>query len=206
MNHNLKIKKSTVPTRKKLISAALKLFVKKGYYGTSISDISKATKLSKAAIYFHFKNKDALLKSILEEYERIFMDRMIEEVESRSGEVIEKFTCLLRFVLNFPIKNREICLFLVNLSTELFDDKKKYEREINGIYKKYYNFFSGLLEKGKEEGLIGKNYNLRILTLILIGLLEGNLLQWNMNRNSINSEQYSRSFMKFFLNGILKSN
>lgn len=195
-----------MPTRQKLISEALKLFVKKGYYGTSISDIAKATKLTKAAIYFHFKNKDALLKSILEEYERIFMDRMIQEVESRNGGMIEKFTCLLRFVLNFPIKNREICLFLINLSTELFEGKKKYEKDISSIYKKYYNFFSDILKKGRKEGLISKKYDLRILTLILIGLLEGNLLQWNMNRNTINSKQYSRSFMKFFLEGILKSN
>lgn len=64
--------------RAQLIAAARKVFVKKGYSGTSMSEIAKLAKLTKGALYFHFKNKDdiffAVVRSLNEEAVRPFYD------------------------------------------------------------------------------------------------------------------------------------
>ncbi|WP_214482176.1 TetR/AcrR family transcriptional regulator [Bacillus sp. SM2101] len=46
--------------KSKIISHATSIFSQKGYAATSISDISKATGLSKSHIYYYFENKEML--------------------------------------------------------------------------------------------------------------------------------------------------
>jgi AcrR family transcriptional regulator len=54
--------------REQLLTSARKLFVKNGYRGTTIDEIAKKAKLTKGAVYFHFKSKEdiflELVKSI----------------------------------------------------------------------------------------------------------------------------------------------
>ena len=189
-------------TSQKILKTALKLFVKKGYHGTSIADISKAIRLTKGAIYFHFRNKDALLRSVLQEFESMYLDRMIKEAESQEGRAIEKVRRLLRFSLNFVPNNEDLCLSLLNLSTELCFSHKKYEVRVKQIYKKYIGFLTHLLEMGQQDGSFRKDFNPHILALHLVGSNDGNLLQWTMNKNGLDNRQFSRSYVKFYLNAI----
>lgn len=192
------------PTRKKIINATLKLFVRNGYHGTSISQISKASRLTKGAIYFHFKSKYALLEGILDEYEGTFLDKMIEEVESSEGKAIDKMKIFLRSSINFAAGNQDLIICHTNLATELCSSSKKYEREIKRIYEKFYKFITDLLEEGKVDGSFREDINPHILAINLIGGNEGNLAQWSFNKNKFKAEEFSRSFMKFFLNGICR--
>jgi TetR/AcrR family transcriptional repressor of nem operon len=53
-------------TRQLIIEQATPIFNKKGIFGTSMSDIMEAAKLSKGSLYVHFENKDSLAFSVLE--------------------------------------------------------------------------------------------------------------------------------------------
>lgn len=55
-------------TKEIIIEIAFKLFLEKGYKNMSMSDLVKATKLSKGAFYHHFKNKDTLYQEVIDTY------------------------------------------------------------------------------------------------------------------------------------------
>jgi AcrR family transcriptional regulator len=190
-------------TRRKIVNATLRLFVKRGYHGTSISDICRQAKLTKGAIYFHFKNKNTLLKRILEEYDEMFLQRVIKEVERVNGRGIDKCHHFVRFSSNLVAKHRDMCLCLTTLATELCGStSKEEERWIKEIFKKYYKFVAELLEEGKKDGSLREDINPSILAINLVGATEGNLIQWNVNRKGIDNKIFARSFQKFFLSGI----
>jgi AcrR family transcriptional regulator len=50
-----------VNRRADLLTAALELFIVRGYQGTSVADLAEATGLSKAAFVYHFGSKEDLL-------------------------------------------------------------------------------------------------------------------------------------------------
>jgi AcrR family transcriptional regulator len=62
--------------RKSIMNTALELFSEKGYYATSINDISEKAEISKGLTYNYFSSKEALLNDIvingLEEITEIF--------------------------------------------------------------------------------------------------------------------------------------
>ena len=54
--------------RARILAAAEEVFARKGYEGARIADIAEATKCSVGAVYFRFKDKDALFFAIAESF------------------------------------------------------------------------------------------------------------------------------------------
>jgi AcrR family transcriptional regulator len=53
-------------TRNELLITSIRLFIEKGYEGTSVRDISGKLGIQSASIYNHFKGKDEILKAALD--------------------------------------------------------------------------------------------------------------------------------------------
>jgi AcrR family transcriptional regulator len=65
--------------RSKLLEASLKVFARKGYYQTAVSDIVNASKIGHGTFYGYFPSKTALFKALLESiYEKI-LQQLIDE-------------------------------------------------------------------------------------------------------------------------------
>jgi AcrR family transcriptional regulator len=188
-------------TVRKMLNAAIELFVKEGYHGASIADIADATGLTKGAIYFHFESKDALMAAILEEFEKLYLDRMIAEVEAKDGNALDKIKHYLKFTVNFFPRQLNLCF--THLATELNAGGKK-PGGIDRIYKRYHDFLARILEQGRKEGTLRDDFDPDILALNLIGALEGNLIQWKFNMRKYRGDDFAGSFVKFYLYGIEK--
>lgn len=53
-------------TKERILDAALELFARCGYLGTSMSDIAKQLGITKAALYKHYASKQAIFDAIVE--------------------------------------------------------------------------------------------------------------------------------------------
>lgn len=53
-------------TRSRILAEARRKFARSGFYGTSMDSIVKETGLSKGALYWHFENKEALFRAVME--------------------------------------------------------------------------------------------------------------------------------------------
>lgn len=70
-------------TRAKIIASALSLFVKKGYEHTTFNDIAAKLKMTKGAVYWHFKSKAELLEALLGEAMERFSAALTERMRGR---------------------------------------------------------------------------------------------------------------------------
>ena len=55
-------------TRAQLQSVALQLFAENGYDATSLREIAERLAITKAAVYYHFRSKDEILASLIEDF------------------------------------------------------------------------------------------------------------------------------------------
>jgi AcrR family transcriptional regulator len=76
-------------TRAVLIQTAYRLFLQHGYHGTSMRDIAARAKLSVAAAYNHFKNKDALFVAVLRKYHPY--NQILPALAEVEGDTVEEF-------------------------------------------------------------------------------------------------------------------
>lgn len=87
-------------TRRHIIEKAASLFNRKGYHGTSMSDIMQATGLAKGGLYGHFKSKDEI---VAESFEHAFYrvsDALALRIKSKSA-AFEKLEAILEFYSDF---------------------------------------------------------------------------------------------------------
>src|SRR5260221_7974126 len=61
-------------TRRALVVAARRLMAKHGYAATNLDDVCDRARVTKGALYHHFRNKEDLFVAVLEEVETDFVD------------------------------------------------------------------------------------------------------------------------------------
>ncbi|MFI7573543.1 TetR/AcrR family transcriptional regulator [Micromonospora sp. NPDC049497] len=66
------MRESTGGTRDRIKAVALELFTEQGYEATSLREIAERLNVTKAALYYHFKSKDEIVTSFVEDR----LDRM----------------------------------------------------------------------------------------------------------------------------------
>jgi TetR/AcrR family transcriptional regulator, repressor of fatR-cypB operon len=71
--------------RRRVLETALELFSEHGYFNTSIHDIRRVAGVSIGAIYHHFKNKEALARSLYESLLQQMDDAITEVCAGQQG-------------------------------------------------------------------------------------------------------------------------
>lgn len=190
-------------TANRILHQAMRIFLEKGYHGTTIDDITQASGLTKGALYWHFESKETLLKKIIEEFEKLFLDGLIETVGKVKGSTVDKLEKYFNYNAAFSYYNRELCVSFTTLSGELVGAHHPIEYEIRRIYKKYQNFLVNLILRGKKEHVFKKEVDAELAALTLIAFHDGVLLQWSMNREKIDGKAYVNTFKKIILKGLM---
>ena len=73
-----KAKEQAEKTRARILASALALFAKKGYVHTTFTDIAARLKMTKGAVYWHFKTKQSLLVALLDDMLAKFRRQIVE--------------------------------------------------------------------------------------------------------------------------------
>jgi len=188
-------------TEKKIIQAALELFVRNGYHGTSINDIVQKVGVTKGALYSHFTSKGELLLRIIDEFKIKFIDGMIRSTNEYQGNALEKLHHIISFNSQFAFENHDLCIFLTFLTTEL-NAAVDFEPPLKNVYREYQKFISKLIQQGIRQGFFRKDLDPDLVALSFMALHDGVLHQWVLNRNHVDGEQYVRTFRKIFLYGL----
>ena len=98
---------NSLNAREEILKAAERLFGKVGFDGTTTREITELSGVNKALMYYYFKNKDALLESVLERYFARLDVILLEAIEgegdlrSRADRVIDAYVDFLRRNINF---------------------------------------------------------------------------------------------------------
>ena len=156
-------------TKKKIISAAGKLFSERGYNAVTIREIAKEAGCSHTAIYLYFKDKDTLLHELsmpaLHELKR----RLVEIAQSEREAPEEKLKEISRIFVLYCLENENMYWVFLGANASRVDVEKP-ELEINKIR---IELFQLLMHVIQECLLIEKNEQLLGFTRIFFYMLHG---------------------------------
>ncbi|MBC6998733.1 TetR/AcrR family transcriptional regulator [Cytophaga sp. FL35] len=83
-----------------IIETVAPIFTKLGYVGTSMSDLTDATGLTKGAIYGNFENKEALALSAFEYSSKKLLQKL-DDILSTEGSSLDKIFALTEFYRHY---------------------------------------------------------------------------------------------------------
>ena len=186
----------------KIISAATKVFAKKGFFNARISDIAKEAKVADGTIYLYFNNKIDILRSVFEEE----INTIIQHTRKLIGAEQDPRKKLEIFIvthLSYMKKNKnlaEVMHIELRQSTKLIKDYR------NLKFNEYIDIIAEIICQGQQQKIFRKDILPNIAKRTLFGALDEVSRVWNISLETHYSvEEASCQIIKMFIFGMLDS-
>ena len=154
--------------------AAVKVFAKKGFFASRVSEIAKAAGVADGTIYLYFKSKDEILTSLFEDRMSRLLDVMRAEI-ARLATASERIRRLVELQLGLLEGERDLAeVVTVNLrqSTKLL---KQYAAR---RFMEYLELMATVIADGQQRGELRTDVSPRIMARAIFGALDGIALTW----------------------------
>jgi AcrR family transcriptional regulator len=163
-------------TKQHIIEIAAPIFNRKGYIGTSLSDILEKTGLTKGAIYGHFDNKDDLAVAAVV-YNLKTVSAMIFSSAKLQKNACDKLTAFAGAYLNYydEIIQNGGCPVL-NAAVDSDDGNPAIRNKIRKFISMWQQTITDIVEEGIARGEIAvsaepENFSIRFISLIEGGIM-----------------------------------
>jgi AcrR family transcriptional regulator len=179
-----------------LLAHATEVFCKKGYEGASMRDLSRASGMSLAGLYYYFESKERLLFLI----QKHTFTTIVQRLKARLGGVTDPEEQVRIFILNhleYFLANQEAMKVLSHEADAL---KNGFASEVAAIKREYYRICVGLLDELKTER--GLQFSTRIAVLSLFGMMNW-IYTWHNPRVDADAEPLAREMSDIFLRGVM---
>jgi AcrR family transcriptional regulator len=193
-NHTLPKKTQVERTKfskEKIIREAILYFGKYGYRGATLAEMSKAAGLTEPGLLHHFSNKENLLKDVLEERDRVYMDRL-NSVQKEGVKVLEELQAMLDLNATTP---GLVQLFTV-LAAESIDPTHPAHEFFTHRYQMITSFLSDALAKAQAVGKIRKDICPKDLAVMIFALMDGLQVQWLLEPEKVHMSKVFGLFLQ----------
>jgi len=179
-------------TKNFILEKTAPVFNIKGYAGTSLTDMTEVTKLTKGSIYGNFANKDEVALAAFD-HNLNKVSSLIRHEMSKHESSKEKLLTYHRIYNDFadypfPAGGCPI----LNTAIEADDTHPELRKRAMAAINSWKNKIVGLIEKGMENGEFRKGINAEQTALTLIALIEGGI----MISKATGKSTYHKAIMK----------
>jgi TetR/AcrR family fatty acid metabolism transcriptional regulator len=185
----------------RIIKAALKIFAKKGFYNSRVSEIAKEAEVADGTIYLYFKNKDDILISVFET-EMIKMINNMKKELSKYRDPIEKIKIFAFQHLSMITENQD---WAEVAQVELRQSSKFMREYVKDHYMDYLNIFAYIIQEGQEKGVFKEGINTGIAKRAFFGALDEMGRYWVLSTSKRYSvKETAKQISDMFINGVMR--
>jgi TetR/AcrR family transcriptional regulator, transcriptional repressor for nem operon len=188
-------------TKQFIIEKAATVFNEKGYAGTSMSDLTMATGLTKGSIYGNFENKDDIALAAFDHNFQLVTTYIKQQMETRHS-IVEKLLVypeIYRRFWEFPFLQAGCPV--ANTAIEADDTHPALKTKAAFALQFWRNAVEYRLKTGIENGEIKPDTNTTEFVAVLTSVIQGSVLQAKVsgNRMYLNA---SMNFLERMINDL----
>lgn len=192
--------------KNQIVLAAIETFVLKGFEKTTINEIAQAAGIGKGTIYEYFKSKEEVIHFAFKYFMNVmaidFEQILLAEISAR-----DKLEQILRAVADFVNPVTEPFLRLMfNFWGEAMratDSKNLFLNDLHKYYISYKSIFADIIIEGMGDGSFKKNINPEAFAGIIVGMLDGLMVQWILHKEGIDIQETMATLISTIFRGIL---
>ena len=160
-------------TSERILDLAERLVQTRGFNGFSYADIAAELKVTKASLHYHFPAKAELGRSLIERYEKKFLDALagIDSKARSPREKLRRYAAIYADVL----KGGRMCLCGM-LAAEYATLPKPMQKELRHYFEENERWLGEVLEAGRRAGELQFSGEPREVASLLLSSLEGAMM------------------------------
>ena len=192
-------KKKNTEKYYRIIQAATKMFARKGFYKTRISEIAMEAQVADGTVYIYFDNKDDILISLFEEQMKVVIDNMVGQI-SKEGDPVKK---LERFALTHLQLIEQNPNMAEIIQVEVRQSSKFMKEYKNEKFAQYLDLIGEIVREGQESGVFKKDVIPGVAKRAFFGALDEMSRFWVLSsRKQYDIKTAAKQISEYFLNGI----
>lgn len=158
-----------------ILKVATVLFANHGFRDTSVQELSRLTGAAEGTIFYHYKNKEGLLLTILEQTRQEIVrqfELFFEQRSFSSGlDMAEETTSFYLYLAG--LMEDQFLLLHRHFLYEFSDTNPEFRENLEAIYSCLVEFFERAIETGQGDGSIRSDLHPRKSALILFTMVDG---------------------------------
>jgi AcrR family transcriptional regulator len=166
--------------QEQLLFVAGKVFAKKGYHSTSISDICKRADIARGTLYLYFDNKRDIFDTLIKQY----ISGMLSAITKFRSDIPLKpqFNKNVQSFIEVIIKNKDLTRIVASEAVGL---DSEFDNQLIHFYATLVTYIEGALLLLKKSEEIPKNINAKLLAYAIIGVLKEISYQWALDHGNL---------------------
>lgn len=161
-------------TRKHILETAFSLVYENGFQSTSIDKIIAETNVTKGAFYYHFKNKEEMGITVVNEILATNIDNQLVKPLSNKGQKASViYQTIKGFMLSISDRQLRLGCPTNNMIQEMAPLNSKFAEALLGIIENWKNKLSEALTEGQKDGSISQNQDSISMASFIISSYEG---------------------------------
>jgi TetR/AcrR family transcriptional regulator, cholesterol catabolism regulator len=178
-----------------ILAHATEVFCEKGYAGASMRDLSRATGMSLAGLYYYFESKERLLFLIQKHTFTTIVARLKKRLEQVSNPE-ERIRVFILNHLEYFLADQAAMKVLSHEAEVL---KNGFATELAATKREYYRICVGLLDDLKREHEL--EFSSRLAVMSLFGMMNW-IYTWYNPRVDADASSIAREMGDIFLRGV----
>jgi TetR/AcrR family transcriptional regulator, acrAB operon repressor len=164
----------TQDSRDEILRAATDLFATRGFHETSMAEVARMAGVSKALIFWHFKNKDELFVAVLGKLLEPYVIDFAEEagVLDEKAQLLKLIESYLRFVR----ENASSIRFFVAQILHDETTKNSLSNQVLTLYEGYRTLVTDLIGRAQAKEMCTRRFPPPAAAAFLLAALNGLLL------------------------------
>jgi TetR/AcrR family transcriptional regulator, transcriptional repressor for nem operon len=158
-------------TRKRIIRQSAPVFNKKGFAGTTLTDIINATGLTKGGIYGNFSGKEEIALEAFE-YNKDQLFNYLHEKITKKNSALEELHTFFR-VHGLAVQQVEGGCPILNTAIDSDDTHPELRKRAKASVLIWINYLKKIIVKGIEAGEIRKGIDPERYARMFISMVEG---------------------------------
>ena len=170
-------------SRRELVSIAIDCFSRYGYQGTSIDRIARDAGGTKGAMYYHFKDKEALLFGALDDriggFERVVVERV-----TRLRDPIAALYAVADICIEQATRSNHR-RFMLTLMVEALDTYPALSERFQQMMRRFREFLANTVRIGQSKGLFRREVEPALAAQLFVSALFGTEIQYYQDPQAI---------------------
>ena len=177
-----------------VIEAALKLFVDQGYSATSVDQIAAAAGLTKGAVYFYFKDKEALLIELLERSECELYEPIFNELDGLNKSGVETLNKFLQLIGRAGAeRDRGLLMLPILMSIEFSEEGDIVEERIQAMYTRTRRKLTEIIKCGQKDDTMRQDADPEAFASLIVSLTDGILIDLHRGGVSVSGASIAKA-------------
>jgi TetR/AcrR family fatty acid metabolism transcriptional regulator len=181
-----------------IIEAAVRVFARKGYFNSRVSDIAREAGIAAGTIYLYFKTKEDILITLFREKMAAFVASLRRAIADEP-DAVAKVRRLVH--LHFHMLEEDPDLAEV-VQVELRQGQKFFRGASGQEVAGYFALIGSVLEEGVGQGHFKSDLPVKVATKMLFGAMDQMATSWVLGKRGYRLVDTAPAVADLFLQGV----